>query len=106
TSGRGIASGSAYHLPLASGGIATLRLSTGEIVIGPHVGDNLVPGNLVSANGRLIFQSATQLAGFAPTDVFETRLREAGGDELPAAVLALRGEARLHAGKWEEGLDD
>lgn len=104
--GRGVQAGDFYHLPLATGEIATIRLSTGEAIVPSSGGGGVRLGNLIAAGGRLISQSTGSLVAFRRRDEFENELREALRAKEDPATLALRGEDRLHRGETEAGLAD
>jgi len=100
--GRGVHSGDFYHLPLSTGEIVTIRLSTGKALATSPAGDGVRLGNLIAAGGRLISQSTDSVVGFRLESELLAALR---GKEDPA-TLGLRGEDRLHRGETEAGLAD
>lgn len=106
-SGRGFATGNAYHIPLTSGEIGTIDLTNGRLLIRSQLPDGRVPGNLVSVNGTIVSQTANSVTGFEPVDrilvSIDEKLRQNPAD---ATALAMRGEIRLHQGDLEAGLKD
>jgi outer membrane protein assembly factor BamB len=106
-SGRGYRSGDLYHLPLASGDLATIDLRHGRILARTHFDKGVQPGNLVSAEGAVLMESAAFLQGFRPTAELEASIAKSlDGQPDDAEALATRGELRLHRGQPEAGLDD
>jgi outer membrane protein assembly factor BamB len=105
--GRGYRHGGLYHLPLATGELATIDLRRGRILTRTEFPENLKPGNLVAAEGAVVMESAGAIQGFRPTAELEnsiTQALERKSDD--AAALAARGELRLHRGKTDAGLED
>ncbi len=105
--GRGYRHGNLYHLPLSSGDLATIDLRRGRILTRTRFSKNAQPGNLVSAEGAVVMQSAGSVQGFPPTAELEQQIAktlEQAPDD--AAALAARGELRLHRGKTDAGLAD
>jgi outer membrane protein assembly factor BamB len=106
-SGRGYRSGSLYHLPLSTGELATIDLRRGRILSRTPFERTVQPGNLVSAQGTVLMESAGSLEAFRPTAELENSIAktlEQHPDD--AAALAMRGELRLHRGQTEAGLED
>jgi outer membrane protein assembly factor BamB len=105
--GRGYRNGNFYHLPLASGELATIDLHRGRIVTRTRFAEGVQPGNLVAAEGTVLMESAGALESFRPTGDLETSIsRRLKRNPDDAAALATRGELRLHRGQAEAGLDD
>ena len=106
-SGRGVRSGSLYHLPLATGEIATIDLDGGTLLARSPVRSGGTLGNLVAVGGRLVSQTATELRSFRPRDeVLRQLTDDLADDPNNPAALAVRGEFRLHDGETEQGLAD
>ncbi len=106
-SGIGFPHGQRYSLPLSTGELATLDLSTGRLLARSPLGEGMIPGNLVMAGGRLIDQSAIAIRCSRSIETVARELAatlEAHPDD-PVA-LALRGELRLHAGDVAGGRAD
>jgi outer membrane protein assembly factor BamB len=105
--GRGYRKGPLYHLPLASGELATIDLRRGRMLTRSRFPSGVKPGNLVAAQGAVVMQSTTAVQGFRPTAELEqslvTTLEQHPDD---AASLAMRGEMRLDRGQTTQGLDD
>ncbi|MEZ6064938.1 MAG: PQQ-binding-like beta-propeller repeat protein [Planctomycetaceae bacterium] len=105
--GYGVRSGKRYLLPLVSGEIATIDLSTPRVLAKTPLPAGRVPGNLVTAGGRLVYQSATEVAAFTALANVEAELAGAvPDDQLSASALALRGQMRLQAGETTAGVAD
>ena len=106
-SGRGYRSGPFYHLPLATGELATIDLRHGRIVTRTRFETGVHPGNLVSAEGTVLMESAGALEGFRPTAELENSIAQTL-EQHPddASALATRGELRLHRGQADAGLAD
>jgi outer membrane protein assembly factor BamB len=105
--GRGYRNGSLYHLPLASGEIATIDLHRGRMITRSRFPAGVKPGNLVAADGAVVMQSSTAVLAFRPTAEIEHSLQatlERHPDD--PAGLATRGELRLDRGQTLQGLDD
>ncbi|MBA3312647.1 MAG: PQQ-binding-like beta-propeller repeat protein [Planctomycetota bacterium] len=101
--GRGVQSGDLYHLPLASGEIATIRLSNHQELVRSPVGSGIKPGNLIAVGGRLISQSTDAIVGFRRRDDLEAAFQTT--EDAASAMLALRGADELHRGNTEAGLE-
>jgi outer membrane protein assembly factor BamB len=106
-SGRGYRSGPFYHLPLATGELATIDLRHGRIVTRTRFETGVHPGNLVSAEGTVLMESAGALEGFRPTAELENSIAQTL-EQHPddSSALATRGELRLHRGQADAGLAD
>jgi outer membrane protein assembly factor BamB len=105
--GRGYRTGTLYHLPLASGELVTIDLRLGRVMTRTHFEKGVQPGNLVSAEGTVLMESAGSVQAFEPTSDFESSVAkslERHSDD--GAALASRGELRLHRGQIDAGLAD
>jgi hypothetical protein len=105
--GRGYRTGTLYHLPLASGDLVTIDLRKGRVITRTHFEKGVQPGNLVSAEGAVVMESAGSVQAFEPTADFESSVAkslERHADD--GAALASRGELRLHRGQIDAGLAD
>ena len=106
-SGRGIREGSRYLLPLSTGEIATLDLSTGRILGRSRLSDGSVPGNLAIAGGALVSCGTHDVIGFRPLAEVEQQIaRKLKENRNDAEALAMRGELRLHRGEEESAIND
>jgi outer membrane protein assembly factor BamB len=106
-SGRGYRNGPLYHLPLSTGELATIDLSRGRVLARTRFEKNLQPGNLVSAEGTVLMQSAGSLEAFRPTAELEGSIAKTLAQHPDdATALAMRGELRLHHGQTDAGLAD
>ena len=105
--GRGYRNGSLYHLPLASGEMATIDVRRGRMVTRSRFPAGVKPGNLVAADGAVVMQSSTAVLGFRPMADIEQSLQAtlAQHPDDPAG-LATRGELRLGRGQTTQGLND
>jgi PQQ-like domain len=105
--GRGYRNGSLYHLPLASGEMATFDLRRGRMITRSRFPAGVKPGNLVAADGAVVMQSSTTVLGFRPIADIEQSLQAtlAQHPDDPTG-LATRGELRLDRGQTTLGLDD
>jgi outer membrane protein assembly factor BamB len=105
--GRGYRTGMLYHLPLASGDLVTINLRLGRVITRTRFEKGVQPGNLVSAEGSVLMESAGSIQAFEPTADLESSVAkslEQHADE--GAALASRGELRLHRGQVDAGLAD
>ncbi len=121
-SGRGVRTGSVYHLPLLimpveetkptgdhpepAGAIAAFDLRNGRLLVETEMPDGRAPGNLVGANGRLVSQRYDQVIGLPSLREAEDRLasrlaKEADDGEALGEVARLR----LHQGRVAEAID-
>ncbi|MCA9055355.1 MAG: PQQ-binding-like beta-propeller repeat protein, partial [Planctomycetaceae bacterium] len=58
-SGAGFEHDGLYTLPLSTGEVATIDLNTGRLLARSPLVEDVLPGNLTAASGRLVSQSAT-----------------------------------------------
>lgn len=94
-------------LPLSTGEITSIDLTTGRILATSPLPDGVLPGNLVADAGRIVFQSGTRLAAFRSPEDLELQISEAlAADASAAEALRLRGELRLHLGDIDGGVAD
>lgn len=94
TAGIGVAEGDRYHVPLASGKVATLNSSNGRIL---SIAGEIAPGNLVATNTVLLSQSPTSLVAYPSHRMLADHFAAADGADpraqLDKAVFELqRGE--------------
>lgn len=105
-SGRGVASGNTYYLPLRTGEVWSLDLTKGE-VIGKSKSRKDVPGNLVFHDGDVFSQGVMQLTCYPQLEVAEkkitARLQTNPSDPVG---LAERGKIRLYRGNVVEAVAD
>ncbi len=105
--GRGHRVGSFYYQPLASGELLTFDLNESRILAHSQMVGTARIGNLVSARGKLLSQSATSLVAFQPLKETFKNIEEAlARNPNDADALLRRGETRLHLGELEQGLND
>jgi outer membrane protein assembly factor BamB len=105
--GRGYRNGSLYHVPLATGELATIDLQHGRVITRSRFPSNVKPGNLVAAQNAVVMQSPAAVRGFRPTaEVEAARVAILKRKPDDPAALAARGELRLHTGQTAAGLDD
>lgn len=105
--GRGFFAGNRYHLPLSTGEMATIDLEKGRMVARTKLPGEQQVGNLVSAGGRVVFQSLETVGAFQPWDQLNTELQhQLKTDPDHPEALALRGRLRLHSGEEAEALAD
>jgi outer membrane protein assembly factor BamB len=105
--GRGYRSGSLYYLPISTRDLVTIDLPRGRIITHTRFEQGLKPGNLVSAEGTVLMESAASLQAFRPTAELESSVAKALQRQPDdAAALATRGELRLDRGQADAGLDD
>ncbi len=105
-SGRGVRIGSRYLLPLSTGEIATLDLSSGRILGRSRLPDGSVPGNLAVGTGALVSVGIHDVIGFKSLSEVERQIAKLMADSKNAEALALRGELRIHNGDEEGAIDD
>jgi outer membrane protein assembly factor BamB len=112
-SGQGVASGSAFYLPLrsttraAGPGVAVLDIDRGAVrTYLPAPGAN-VPGNLLLFGDLVVSQSATELVAYAQAHAVLAKLDKAI-DKAPndPALLAKRGSLRLAEGDLPGAVTD
>ena len=106
-SGRGIRDGRHYRLPLSTGEIVSIDLTSGRIVARSQSRKGEVFGNLAAAGGVIVSQSIDKIVGFKSLD--DLRQQTDGvlvKNPNDADALALRGEMRLHDGNERQGLAD
>ena len=105
--GRGFQTGDIYHIPLETKEIASIDLKTGRVLANARLRSELMPGNLVSANGMLISQTTTGLIGFRNFNALQADIaaRLKANRQDPTA-LEMRGEIRLRQGNEADGLAD
>jgi outer membrane protein assembly factor BamB len=112
-SGRGIAAGDLYYLPLKSATltrepeVCIINLAKGQIVAHTRSRWKEVPGNLLFADGMVLSQTATELVAYPQLKVklqeIEDRLRK---DPKDPAGLTARAELRLDRGDMKGAIDD
>ncbi|MBX3442733.1 MAG: PQQ-binding-like beta-propeller repeat protein [Planctomyces sp.] len=106
-SGRGVRVGDRYTLPLTSAEMLTLDLRDGQVLARTSLPSGVAAGNLVSAPGRLLTQTANEVRAFQSLSDIETTIGERlASNERDAEGLRLRGELRLHNGAIEQGEAD
>jgi outer membrane protein assembly factor BamB len=93
-SGLGVASGSAYYLPLQEGAVAVLSVDTGE-ELARFATRGPAPGNLVFHEGDLFTQTAEGVIAYEQFKVKLAQL-DARVAQRPDDVTALGERARLH----------
>jgi outer membrane protein assembly factor BamB len=105
--GRGYRNGALYYLPLSTGDLVTIDLQRGRIVTRTHFERGLKPGNLVSADGTVLMESAAAIQAFRATaDVENSVAKKLEQHPDDPAALGTRGELRLDRGQAAPGLDD
>lgn len=106
-SGRGIREGSGYLLPLTTGEIATLDLSSRRILGRSKLMEGHTPGNLAIAGGALVSCGTHQVVGFRSLPEIEQQIaRLMAVNPMDPEALALRGELRLHRGDQTNAIRD
>jgi outer membrane protein assembly factor BamB len=105
-SGTGFLSADRYYLPLSSGEVAAVDLSSGQIVHHYQSRRGVVPGNLVCSGGRVLSQRGGAVELFFQLDA----LRKQVDDRLAAKpddadALAQRGEILWDEGKLQDAVD-
>ena len=92
-SGRGVAVGNRYHLPLQSGQLWTVDLQTGKVAAKSYLPDDSRPlGNLAMYRGTLLSLAASGLTCFEERDSIEDQIRRRKADN-PRDPWALVREA-------------
>jgi outer membrane protein assembly factor BamB/tetratricopeptide (TPR) repeat protein len=111
-SGRGVASGGFYYLPVQNpdgrgGEVIALQIHDGKIHSRSKSYDAEVPGNLIFHAGDVISQSATKLCAYPQLAVRERDIlaRLSTNPRDPEGLLD-RGELRLYRGELVEAADD
>lgn len=105
--GRGVRSGTHYHLPLATEEIATVDLATGRVLARTKTTDGEVPGNLLAVGGSILSQSQRRFTRLTSLDEIHKRVEETltmRPDD--ANTVELRGRLRLQKGERKAGLAD
>lgn len=106
-SGRGVRVGSRYLLPLSTGEIATLDLTTGRIQGRSRLPNGQLPGNLVVGAGTLVSRGLHELIGFRSQSQIESQIAQRlVANPQDAEALALRGELSLHNGETQSAVAD
>ncbi|HEY0984188.1 outer membrane protein assembly factor BamB family protein [Schlesneria sp.] len=106
-SGRGVRVGKQYLLPLSTGDIATLDLTTGRILGRSKLPQAGVPGNLAVGDGALVSVGTHDVIGFRSLGEVEDQVAEQlAKNPDDAEALALRGELKLHRGQELEAIED
>lgn len=105
--GRGVRIQAQYLLPLSTGEIATLDLSSGQILGRSKLPDGRLPGNLAVGAGALVSCSVNDVVGFRQlADIEKQVVEQLAANSLDPEALALRGELKLHRGQESEAIDD
>src|SRR5262249_3839127 len=104
-SGQGVLSGNHYYLPLSNASIVQIDLHAGKISRTSRSNREVVAGNLVLFQGRLVSQGAEYLELFDEADPLERRVRDALRDDPrnPRALLELA-ELELATGQTEQAI--
>ncbi len=105
-SGRGFFSADYYFLPLTSGQVAKIEVTTGKTVSTVLANREGPLGNLVCHRGAVLSQSSTFLERFEQLDALRTRTQRALA-ENPSDVRALNalGEIALSEGSVADAID-
>jgi outer membrane protein assembly factor BamB/thioredoxin-like negative regulator of GroEL len=123
-SGRGVRTGSVYHLPLLimpveeakpagdhprkipGGAIAAFDLRNGRLLVETEMPDGRAPGNLVGANGRLVSQRYDQVIALPSLSEAEDRLASRLAEKADdGEALGEVARLRLHQGRVTEAID-
>ena len=105
--GRGVWLEKRYLVPLSTGEIASIDLTSGKLLARSKLPDGQLPGNLAAGSGALVSLSARELHGFRSLPETENLVaRRLTDDPQDPAALADRGELRLHLGDFQAGLTD
>lgn len=104
--GRGIRSGSLYHLPVRAG-IVTIDLDAGRILATAKSPTGHAPGNLVSAAGTIVSVTPRHVMALEPLADIEKKINSQL-EKTPndPEALTRRGELRLHQGHEQAALED
>lgn len=106
-SGRGVHVGRTYTLPLSTFEMLTIDLEEGQILARTAVPSGRPVGNLVSAPGMLITQTASEVRAFRTDASVDAELTsQLAAKPQDPALLRIRGELRLHRGDTEAGEAD
>ena len=106
-SGRGVRLGSRYSLPLSTAEVVTFDIKSGAPLARSQLVSEKPAGNLASAAGILVTQTASELRAFRSDTDVESEIRDRlARDAGDPAALALRGELKLHRGEVAEGERD
>ncbi|SFI14067.1 outer membrane protein assembly factor BamB family protein [Planctomicrobium piriforme] len=106
-SGRGVRMGDQYLQPLQTGEIAVIDLPAGRLLTRLPLPSGRIPGNLSSANGRLIVQYGNGLAGFQSLESLQKEIAQRLSQKTnDPQGLALRGAWELQQGDLQHGLAD
>lgn len=105
--GRGVWMEKRYLIPLSTGEIASIDLTSGKLLARSKLPDGQLPGNLAAGSGALVSLSARQVHGFRSLqETQEFVALRLADDPQDATALARRGELRLHHGEFQAGLAD
>lgn len=100
-SGRGIVVKNTYYQPVSTGEILSLRLDDGLILARTAIEMDSLVGNLTAAEGMLVTQNESEVAGFQSVASIREEIRLADQSKQPeqlALAQLLRGELNLFAG--------
>ncbi len=105
--GRGFFGNGKFHLPLSTGEIATLDLKTGRQLARTKLPGGPDLGNMISAGGRVVFQSTTSVGAFKPWGQLQKEMQQTfQKNPDDAQALALRGLLAFHRGEEAKAIAD
>lgn len=105
--GRGVWMPDRLLMPLATGEIATVDLVKGRMLGRSKIPGGHLPGHLAASAHYLVSLSTQEALAFRSLEQTEAIVaKKLAADPEDAEGLALRGEARLHRGDFNEGLAD
>jgi outer membrane protein assembly factor BamB len=106
-SGRAICGQRVIHVPVVTGQVVSIDLSTRRVLARLPLATNVLPGNLVAAAGYLVVANSRQVAAIQSNSrPAEDLNAEELASTLKVADIAKRGEERLTQGKTELGIAD
>ncbi len=105
--GRGFIAEGRLHLPLSTGEVGTVDLKHGRLIARTPTPGGQTLGNLVSAGGRVLFQSVDAIGAFSPWDQMLAEIHNhLKANPHDGQALALRGILRLHRGEDAQAVAD
>jgi hypothetical protein len=97
--GRGVLAEQAYYVPVTTGAIVQVDVSSGQIAADHRMIREQIPGNLIWHRGTFISQGPELLQAFDELSAVERRLEEPESTPRTAAELVIEGDLHLARGE-------
>lgn len=105
-SGRGYLAGAVYYVPMSSAEVMAVDVAQGRTLRTVKSRDNVVPGNLVVHQGRVISQSVDGVESFYQVDALRALVdKRLAAQPDDAEALALRGEILSDEGRRDLAIE-